>query len=458
MSSIGIGEKVRTSQKDEFVQSIRRESFIQTFGIKEDEEDSRNSSSDEKYKVDSSFRTRSSLTIDDIDPDITYKTGHGTDDMDVSLLDGCSNNNNVEIDKPVFASKRDPFGSLVTPPIFAGGDQRRKGDKQRRMRLRCGVRDSASDNRRTSTGTIGTSFQESFGEVSLQSFSSINSFSSTAASSQNKMLEVGNLVFVSDAEMELLMYGDGNDSAREKEGIMNSSRDVSAFAAKKENSMSSQLSASLPPSATLGTGAFSTVRLAWRKTLEHNTYDDSDMIDPSTSYQNMDEDDPKGEHRHSFVRVKSKASGDTIDPYKGELVAVKIIQKSILKQIKTIQKGPNNRLTVHTAFDNIEREIATMKQLKHPNLVRLFEVIDSIESDRLYMVLEYVSLGEILSHVEGTNRYSRMRYRKKVRGLTAEGHFDEKHAALYFVDIMHGLAFLHRNRICHRDLKPENIL
>ena len=86
-----------------------------------------------------------------------------------------------------------------------------------------------------------------------------------------------------------------------------------------------------------------------------------------------------------------------------------------------------------------------------------------------------------------------MRYRKKVKGLTSEGHFDERHAALYFVDILHGLAYLHRyvtlecgyyvvlqlhrlftlyrnildeciamsihrNRICHRDLKPENIL
>ncbi len=56
----------------------------------------------------------------------------------------------------------------------------------------------------------------------------------------------------------------------------------------------------------------------------------------------------------------------------------------------------------------------------------------------------FVAPGEILSHVQGTNRYTRMRYRKKVKGLTPEGHFDERHAALYFVDIMHGLAYLHR--------------
>ena len=70
------------------------------------------------------------------------------------------------------------------------------------------------------------------------------------------------------------------------------------------------------------------------------------------------------------------------------------MQKSILKQMKTLEKDDNHRVKVHTAFDNIEQEIATMKKVEHPNIVRLFEVIDSIESDRLLMVLEYVSLGE----------------------------------------------------------------
>ena len=144
--------------------------------------------------------------------------------------------------------------------------------------------------------------------------------------------------------------------------------------------------------------------------------------------------------------------------------------------MKTMQKDSKRGMVVHTAYDNIEREIATMKRLRHPNLVKLFEVIDSVESDRLHMVLQYVNLGkrpgllflylnltfvsvschqylmfylstvigEILSHVEGTNKYTRKRYRRKVKGLTRDGHFDEKHAALYFVDILHGLAYLHR--------------
>ena len=80
-------------------------------------------------------------------------------------------------------------------------------------------------------------------------------------------------------------------------------------------------------------------------------------------------------------------------------MAVKVLQKSILKEMKTFQQGDDRRLTVLTAFDNIEREIATMKRLRHPNLIRLFEVIDSVESDRLLMVLEYVPMGTLLVEV-----------------------------------------------------------
>ena len=289
------------------------------------------------------------------------------------------------------------------------------------------------------------SLQGSFGEGSLMSFSSMNSFSRSNSNPQN--IQVGNLLFVTDAEMERIMYGDENiETNINRANPPDSSSDTSSDAPK--------LTASLPPSAILGTGAFSTVRLAWRKAPGPTHYND-DAVDPALSFDQVANNGEQHESRRSIVRVQSEYSDGDPNESKGELVAVNIIQKSLLKQMKSMQKGPDNRVTVHTAYDNIEREIATMKLLQHPNLVRLYEVIDNAESDRMYMVLEYVSLGEILSNVEGTNLYRRMRYRNKVKGLTPGGYFDEKHAALYFVDIMHGLAYLHRNRICHRDLKPE---
>lgn len=451
-----------TRKNDEVVRSIRRESFI--FGIQEVEEDARTDGSIDINERISSSSQRGSLTIDDIDIDLTRKQSNGAG-MDVSLLESFTGTMEIDASQgpQLYPSNRKSQASArqssdiasrqncqdifegdssigSTASNHAGGSTRRKGDKQRRMRQRMGVRDSFGDHRRTSTdsrrastGTIERqSVQESFGDMSLQSFTSMNSFSmsTSGGGNESKFLEVGNLVFVTDAEMEKLMYGDDNDAntnrSNSNEDTVSSMENNSGSASRRRSSdasSASELSNSLPPSgeiylsfhyslscrvpplssdpffviAMLGTGAFSTVRLAWRKTPEH-THDEDNIL-PSTSYQDDENNGQKQQSRRSIVRVQSKNSD--VDPNAslerkgGELVAVKIIQKSILKQMKTIQKGPNNRLNVVTAFDNIEREIATMKRLKHPNLVRLFEVIDSVESDRMHMVLEYVSLGEI---------------------------------------------------------------
>lgn len=148
-----------------------------------------------------------------------------------------------------------------------------------------------------------------------------------------------------------------------------------------------------------------------------------------------------------------------------QLVAVKIFSKSILKRQRTMERDKSTkRVKVRTALEQVEREIALMKKLAHPNLVCLYEVIDSPESDMLYMVLEYMPLGEIMTYQnDGTFRRKNPRPAatdrspRHIDGIV-DGHFDEEHAALYFVDILHGLAYLHQHHIVHRDLKPENIL
>ena len=144
-----------------------------------------------------------------------------------------------------------------------------------------------------------------------------------------------------------------------------------------------------------------------------------------------------------------------------DLVAVKIFNKSILKRMRTMERNhETKRLQVRTALEKVEREIALMKKLAHPNLVDFYEAIDSPDSDLLYMVIEYMPLGEIMTYRDdGTfQRKDPKGNREPIPGVLPGGYFDEFHAALYFVDILHGLAYLHQHHIVHRDLKPENIL
>jgi serine/threonine protein kinase len=257
----------------------------------------------------------------------------------------------------------------------------------------------------------------------------------------------------------------------------------------------------------LGQGNFGTVRLAKRKLSGCNSSNSSSCHSVQTSPQRRknaseparssifnkftvgeSKEDDGGKHsscrrdfRHAFstppnheyknrrqnnyinLNIFSR-SRDNIDSDEetdnDQLVAVKIFSKSNLKRRRTIERDKNTKsVKIKNAYQQVQREIALMKKLSHPNLVQLYEVIDSPETDILYMVLEYMPLGEILTYQEhnATFKRSESLRHKKIDGLI-NGHFDEEHAALYFVDILHGLAYLHKHHICHRDLKPENIL
>lgn len=62
-----------------------------------------------------------------------------------------------------------------------------------------------------------------------------------------------------------------------------------------------------------------------------------------------------------------------------------MFNKSFLKNERT-WKRVGGEVTCHSAFEKVEREIALMKRLDHPNLVRLVDVIDDESADRYEIV------------------------------------------------------------------------
>ena len=50
-------------------------------------------------------------------------------------------------------------------------------------------------------------------------------------------------------------------------------------------------------------------------------------------------------------------------------------------------KNPNNMLDIKikNAYEDVKTEIAIMKKLNHPNLIKLHEVIDDNRAEQLYM-------------------------------------------------------------------------
>ncbi|XP_054423726.1 MAP/microtubule affinity-regulating kinase 3 isoform X4 [Pteronotus mesoamericanus] len=88
--------------------------------------------------------------------------------------------------------------------------------------------------------------------------------------------------------------------------------------------------------------------------------------------------------------------------------------------------------------ENLFREVRIMKILNHPNIVKLFEVIETDKT--LYLIMEYASGGEVFDY------------------LVAHGRMKEKEARAKFRQIVSAVQYCHQKRIVHRDLKAENLL
>ncbi|GMH10012.1 hypothetical protein Nepgr_011853 [Nepenthes gracilis] len=107
----------------------------------------------------------------------------------------------------------------------------------------------------------------------------------------------------------------------------------------------------------------------------------------------------------------------------GQGVAIKSVSKQ-----KVIKGG-------HVA--HIKREISIMRQLRHPHIIKLFEVLAT--KTKIYFVMELAKGGELFAKV-------------------AKGRFSEDLSRRYFQHLIPAVRYCHSRGVFHRDLKPENLL
>ncbi|XP_058438208.1 MAP/microtubule affinity-regulating kinase 3 isoform X3 [Marmota monax] len=126
-------------------------------------------------------------------------------------------------------------------------------------------------------------------------------------------------------------------------------------------------------------------------------------------------------------------------------VAIKIIDKTQLNPT-SLQKFSADTTSLYVVLRiepgphacQLFREVRIMKILNHPNIVKLFEVIETEKT--LYLIMEYASGGEVFDY------------------LVAHGRMKEKEARAKFRQIVSAVQYCHQKRIVHRDLKAENLL
>ncbi|KAI9815814.1 MAG: hypothetical protein M1832_005228 [Thelocarpon impressellum] len=125
-----------------------------------------------------------------------------------------------------------------------------------------------------------------------------------------------------------------------------------------------------------------------------------------------------GEGEFGKVKMGWKKEG-------GVQVAIKLIRRESL--------GTNP-----TRLPKIYREISILRELSHPNIVRLHEMVET--ERHIGIILEYASGGELFDYIL-THRYLK-----------------DQAARRLFAQLVSGVGYLHKKGIVHRDLKLENLL
>ncbi|XP_043196738.1 serine/threonine-protein kinase SIK3-like isoform X2 [Amphibalanus amphitrite] len=122
---------------------------------------------------------------------------------------------------------------------------------------------------------------------------------------------------------------------------------------------------------------------------------------------------------------------------KGNFAVVKLATH-IITQAKVAIKIINKTKLDADNLNKIMREVKIMKILRHPHIIRLYQVMET--EKMIYLVMEYASKGEIFDH------------------MVANGPLKESEARPWFRQILAAVQYCHRKNVVHRDLKAENLL
>jgi serine/threonine protein kinase len=111
------------------------------------------------------------------------------------------------------------------------------------------------------------------------------------------------------------------------------------------------------------------------------------------------------------------------------------VESGFKAALKAIKKS--NLAKKPARWKQLRREIAVMKLMDHPNILKLYDVFET--EDRIWMVTELARGGELFDYLQ--------------RGIPSR-----KTCLRFLAQITMGLLHCHQHGITHRDLKPENLL
>ncbi|CAM4746277.1 unnamed protein product [Rotaria magnacalcarata] len=214
------------------------------------------------------------------------------------------------------------------------------------------------------------------------------------------------------------------------------------FSEPQFSSVSAILSIPIFPISSKSTSLSSTASHARTSTITLNSYLRSD-VPPSLPPPPPPSPPPQSNITENYFQQQPQYRQMKIGKYflektigKGNFAVVKLAthcdtQQKVFNSILIDDLNPGDH-------KKLEREIAVMKSLIHPYIIRLYEVMES--KNLIYLVTEYAANGELLDLLIREKRLSEPKAKEKFRQLVL------------------AVEYIHSKNIVHRDLKAENLL
>ena len=117
---------------------------------------------------------------------------------------------------------------------------------------------------------------------------------------------------------------------------------------------------------------------------------------------------------------------------------VKTKEKVAIKRVD-INDLNKNKFGKNLKINKIWNEIEIMKELDHPNIIKLYDVYIDIKNEYLYLIMEFCDGGDLSDYI---NDYT----------------LDLTQVKEFITSLKNGLEYLCNRGVVHRDLKPHNIL
>ena len=157
------------------------------------------------------------------------------------------------------------------------------------------------------------------------------------------------------------------------------------------------------------------------------------------------------ESKSSSVRKSSRSKENNSIKNIDDYIILKELGKGSYASVKlAIHKFNRNKYAIKiyskkTLLDPqkkgiVNNEIKILKQLDHINIMKLYEVIDTVKY--LYLIMEYIDGISLLDTIKRSK----------------EHYFEEQRALKIFIQIVKANIYCQSKNICHRDIKLENIL